>query len=65
LVELSSEYKVCEVKTLSDKDPYEPYRKTRDFYKNIGFIPIETIDPYPGWGEGNPCQIFVWFIGKI
>jgi ribosomal protein S18 acetylase RimI-like enzyme len=65
LNELGSEYKVCEVKTLSETSSYEPYKKTRSFYKNIGFVPIETIDPYPGWGEGNPCQIFVRFIGKI
>lgn len=63
LNDLSSKYKVCEVKTLSDIDQYEPYKKTRAFYKNIGFIPIETINPYPGWGD-NPCQIFVKFIGK-
>ena len=63
LGELSSKYKVCEVKTLSEIDPYEPYKNTRAFYKRIGFIPIETINPYPGWGN-NPCQIFVKFIGK-
>lgn len=63
LNELSSKYKVCEVKTLSDTDSYKPYRNTRAFYKHIGFIPIETINPYPGWGD-NPCQIFVKFFGK-
>lgn len=61
LKELAKKYKVCEVKTLSDSDSYEPYKKTRTFYKNIGFIPIETISPYPGWGD-NPCQIFVKFL---
>ena len=60
LKELSSKYKVCEVKTLSETDPYEPYKQTRAFYKNLNFIPIETINPYPGWGD-NPCQIFVRF----
>lgn len=61
LEELAKKYKVCEVKTLSDSDSYEPYKKTRAFYKNIGFIAIETISPYPGWGD-NPCQIFVKFL---
>lgn len=61
LSELAQKYKVCEVKTLSDSDGYEPYKKTRLFYKNMGFIPIETINPYPGWGD-NPCQIFVKFL---
>lgn len=64
LEELSSKYKVCEVKTLSETEPYEPYRGTRAFYKRMGFIAIETINPYPGW-EGNPCQIFVKFIGEL
>ena len=32
LKELSQKYKVCEVKTLSDSDTYEPYKKTRAFY---------------------------------
>lgn len=63
LEDLSLKYKVCEVKTLSDTDPYEPYKRTRAFYKSIGFIPIETIKSYPDWGD-NPCQIFVKFIGK-
>lgn len=58
---LSKGYKVCEVKTLSDTDAYKPYKKTREFYKKLGFIPIETIHPYPGWGD-NPCQIFVKFL---
>ena len=57
LHELAEHYKVCEVKTLSDTDPYEPYKKTREFYKRMNFTPIETISPYPGWGD-NPCQIF-------
>ena len=63
LREMSSTYKVCEVKTLSETDPYEPYKNTRAFYKCLGFIPIETIHPYPGWGD-NPCQIFIKCIGN-
>ena len=62
LDELRDKYKVCEVKTLSDTHPDPGYKRTRDFYKRLGFIPLETIHPYPGWGEENPCQIFVKFI---
>lgn len=62
LKNLSTKYKVCEVKTLSEDHPDEGYAKTRNFYKKVGFIPLETISPYPGWGEDNPCQIFVKFI---
>lgn len=61
LNELSEKYKICEVKTLSDTDGYEPYKKTRAFYKKMGFSPLETISPYPGWGD-NPCQILVKFL---
>ncbi|MBI5306679.1 GNAT family N-acetyltransferase [Candidatus Wolfebacteria bacterium] len=61
LAEFSKKYKVCKVKTISDSDDYEPYKKTRAFYRNLGFIPIETISPYPGW-DNDPCQIFVKFL---
>lgn len=56
--ELAATYEVCEVKTLAETDPYEPYRKTREFYIRQRFVPIEIVHPYPGWGD-NPCQIFV------
>lgn len=62
LAESGKIYKVCEVKTLSDIVDYKPYEKTRSFYKKIGFVPIETIHPYPGWTD--PCQIFVKFLNK-
>ncbi len=58
LNELSKKYKICKVKTLSNLDGYEPYKKTRAFYIKMGFIPIEIISPYPGWGD-NSCQIYI------
>lgn len=42
------------------KDP--GYAKTRNFYKKLGFTSLEIIHPYPGWGDDNPCQIFVKFL---
>jgi len=51
--------KIIEVKTLSEVDPDPGYQRTRKFYMSHGFISLETIHPYPGWGEDNPCQIFV------
>ena len=62
LKQMGDKYKVCEVKTLSSKHPDPGYKRTRDFYRRLGFIPLETIHPYPGWGEKNPCQIFVKFL---
>ncbi|EKD87100.1 MAG: hypothetical protein ACD_37C00040G0001, partial [uncultured bacterium] len=56
---LPKKYVVCEMKTLSEIDPDPEYARTRNFYKRLGFIPLETINPYPNWGKDNPCQIFV------
>lgn len=61
---LKNKYKVCMVKTLAETRKDEGYAKTRNFYKKLGFVSLEIIDPYPGWGEGNPCQIFIKFLGK-
>lgn len=62
LDKLEKIYKVCEVKTLAETRKDKGYEKTRNFYKKLGFVSLEIIDPYPGWGEGNPCQIFVKFL---
>jgi GNAT superfamily N-acetyltransferase len=63
LSQLGKAYKACEVKTLAKTAPYEPYEKTRKFYEKLAFMPIDIIDPYPGW-EDNPCQIYIKFIGN-
>ncbi len=57
--QIEKQYKVCQVKTLSETHPDEGYAKTRNFYKQLGFIALETIQPYPGWSKEDPCQIFV------
>lgn len=51
--------KLLKVKTLSEREEYPPYEKTRAFYRRCGFILFETIDPYEPWGPGNPCAIYV------
>jgi len=56
---LPKKYLICETKTLSEIDPDPQYARTRNFYFKQGFIPLETINPYPGWGKNNPCQLFV------
>ncbi len=55
----SQGFRVLEVKTLAADVEYFPYEKTRRFYEKVGFVHLETIDPYPGWDEGNPCAIYV------
>lgn len=48
---------ICYVKTLAETVEDTGYKKTREFYKKLGFNTLEIIDPYPGWSAGNPCQI--------
>lgn len=59
LMRLGGSYKVCEVKTLAETHPDPGYAKTRKFYSKLGFVSLEIINPYPGWDNDSPCQIFV------
>jgi GNAT superfamily N-acetyltransferase len=60
LDELAAEgIKVIEVKTLDRSAAYPPYEATRLFYERRGFVQLDTIDPLPGWGPGNPAAIYV------
>jgi GNAT superfamily N-acetyltransferase len=55
--------RVVEVKTLDEREDYQPYEATRAFWQARGFIHIDTIDPYPPWQTGNPCALYVRPIG--
>jgi GNAT superfamily N-acetyltransferase len=46
------------VRTLAPTEGDESYRGTRRFYEDLGFVHVETIDQYPGWGSGNPCAVY-------
>ena len=50
---------LVEVKTLDASADYEPYEVTRRFYERMGFVHLDTIDPYAAWEPGNPCAIYV------
>lgn len=50
---------VVEVKTLDRSAGHPPYEATRAFWERNGFIQIDTIDPLPDWGPGNPAAIYV------
>ena len=52
-------FRLLQVKTLAEEAGYRPYEPTRRFYEKTGFLHLETIDPYPPWGPGNPCAIYV------
>jgi GNAT superfamily N-acetyltransferase len=45
-----------QVKTLGPSRPNEHYARTREFYRSMGFVPLEENRL---WGEVNPCLILV------
>ena len=45
------------VKTLDKSASYEPYEKTRAFYKQMGFTPLEIFPTL--WDKDNPCIFLV------
>lgn len=45
------------VKTLSDKHPDINYKKTREFYKYMGYKALEEFPTL--WGESNPCLYMI------
>ena len=45
-----------QVKTLGPSRPWEPYERTRRFYEQMGFRPLEENHL---WGEESPCLILV------
>jgi ribosomal protein S18 acetylase RimI-like enzyme len=51
------QFQYMEVKTLNESRESEEYRKTRQFYRKVGFIPIDTL--YHEWGKENPCLIMI------
>jgi GNAT superfamily N-acetyltransferase len=61
---LPSRYEACQVKTLAATVPSPGYERTRRFYVKLGFVPLEIIDPYPGWGPRNPCQLMVLCLSR-
>ena len=45
--------KMFQVKTISEESDCKFYAKTRQFYKSVGFIPLEVFPKL--WDESNPC----------
>lgn len=54
---IQSGCKIVIVKTLSELVNFEPYVRTRKFYKSVGFEPLITLTEI--WGEENPCLIML------
>ena len=45
------------VKTLDETAAYEPYERTRLYYRSVGFEPLITLTEM--WDEENPCLIMI------
>jgi GNAT superfamily N-acetyltransferase len=54
---LQSGYKFFMVKTLGESSDYEYYKRTREFYRSVGFYPLEEFKEI--WDADNPCLIMV------
>ena len=54
-------HKFITVKTLDSSVDYEPYERTRAFYRKNDFYPLEMFPLY--WNEENPCLFLAKYIG--
>lgn len=50
-------YRFLMVKTLGESSKDKNYAKTRKFYRNVGFYPLEEFKEI--WDEHNPCLIMI------
>lgn len=57
----SNGYLFLTVKTLDESAIYEPYIRTRAFYRKNGFIPLEVFTTV--WDEKNPCLFLAKYLG--
>jgi N-acetylglutamate synthase-like GNAT family acetyltransferase len=53
---------LLQVKTLGPSNPDEGYRKTREFYTALGFLPLEETTAL--WGPDDPSLIMVKVLGS-
>ena len=54
---IKNKIKFFMVKTLGESHRDKNYKVTREFYKKLGFYPLEELKEI--WGESNPCLIMV------
>ena len=47
------------VKTLDETAGYPWFDRTRAFWRRLGFVQVDLIDPLPGWQPGNPAALLV------
>lgn len=58
---MSKGYSFIQVKTV-EMGRYPEYDITNRFYRALGFKEFEVIPNL--WGEENPCQIYVMYVGE-
>jgi len=58
---LDNGYQFLTVKTLDSSAEYEPYARTRAFYRKMGFIPLEVFLTF--WNAENPCLFMAKYLG--
>ncbi|MDE6357513.1 MAG: GNAT family N-acetyltransferase, partial [Eubacteriales bacterium] len=51
-----------QVKTIAETNKDKNYAITRNFYKKVGFVPLELIPNL--WDKNNPCLIMIKYIAK-
>ncbi len=59
IINQNKNYKICELKTIGEGDKDKKFIKTRKFYLKNGFIPLESLQSFPGWNKNNYVQIFI------
>ncbi len=56
-------YQICMAKTIGEGDRQRSFKATREFYIRGGFVPLESVKPYPGWHKDKYVQTFVKCLG--
>jgi len=57
---IEHKFTFLQVKTLDSEVKNSSYLMTWEFYKSVGFLPLEVL---PLWDESNPCLVMVKYIG--
>jgi GNAT superfamily N-acetyltransferase len=62
-VNAKNKYKICYLKTIGEGDRQRSFKATRQFYLRNGFLPLESVKPFPGWHKDKWVQSFVKCLG--
>jgi N-acetylglutamate synthase-like GNAT family acetyltransferase len=51
--------RLLSLKAVDPGTGYAPFRAAWDFCARQGFVPVASIDPFPGWEPGRACAVMV------